>query len=410
MAAEEHTLDFDPYGPEFIRDPYPSYARLRERGPVHFLPDGPVYWILSYAGVVTSLTHKAFLKTPPEEFRRPAPPIPELPPAYADLKRYQGNLVASMLFVDPPDHTRLRSLVTRAFTPRVVEGMRPRIEAIADDLLRRAGQRGDMDLVSDFAFPLPATVIAELLGVPREDHVRFREWSNRIAGALDDRAPHEVHVSAYLADLELARYFDELVQARRGNPGDDLITELIAAEEEGDRLSLPETLAMCTLLLTAGHETTTNLIGMGTYHLLRHPEQREIVLAEPDRWPAAVNELLRFDAPVQRTNRWVYEDVEVDGHPFKRGDIVAPVMGAANRDPAAFANPDVLDVTRRETRHLAFGRGIHYCLGSSLATLEAVIAFRALFERFPGLRLAGDEPTWSPNTVVRGLRSLPVTW
>ncbi|MBX5465482.1 MAG: cytochrome P450 [Clostridia bacterium] len=402
------------YSAEFTRDPYPFYARMRETGPVHRLDGGneaaEVYWILSYEGVVTALSYKACLKQPPAEVGREPQPMPDLPPSHAHLKAYEGNLVASLLFLDPPAHTRLRSLVINAFTPRVMERLRPRVEEIAARLLWDAGKSGWMDVVSDFAFPLPATVIAELLGVPVEDRDRFRGWSNRIARGLDARAPKEAHFSAYLADLELAEYFDNLVKTRRARPDQDLISELIAAEEEGDRLSLPEILGMCTLLLTAGHETTTNLIGTGTYHLLRHPEQLEIVKEWPELWPTAVNELLRYDAPVQRTNRWLHEDIEIDGVPLPRGSLVAPVMGAANRDPKVFPDPDRLDVTRRENRHLAFGRGIHYCLGSSLAMLEAATAFRMLFEWFPSLRLVDDEPEWKPNTVVRGLVSLPVSF
>lgn len=397
-------MDFDPRDAGFVADPYPSYARLREKDPVHFVESMGVWWVTRYDDVREILQdHRRFGKELPEGsaavFDGAA-----VPAQYEELL----SAAPSMLFRDPPDHTRLRSLVTMAFTPKVAETLRPHIEAIAGTLLDAVVPTGRMDLVRDLAFPLPAIVIAELLGVPSEDRDRFRGWSSRIILGMDGTQNGAVQRSGFHATLELLQYFDQLIRERRGQPRGDLLTDLIAAEERGDRLRPEELLSTCVLLLVAGHETTTSLIGTGAYALLRHPKAPDWLRAHPESLPLAVEELLRYESPVQRTVRVASEEVALRGKTISKGELVATLLGSANRDPAVFTDPERLDLRRRENPHLAFGHGIHYCVGASLARTEAQVAFRVLLERFPNLRLDSSAPEWSPNTFIRCLRSLPV--
>ena len=390
-------LDFDPRRPDFVVDPYPFYDRLQREAPLQLLPATGDWWATRYQDALAVLTDPRFIKGPPARL--------ELPAAYAHLPPLQSSL----LMRDPPDHTRLRGLVGRAFTPRVVEGLRPRIGAIAADLLDQVTGRGHMDLMADFAFHLPAIVIAEMLGVPLGDRDRFKEWSRRIVLLLDPTQPEEARQAGWKAQLALLDYFHQLVGARRRHPQDDLIGALLAAEAEGERLNAGEVLTMCTLLLTAGHETTTNLIGGGTLALLRHPEQLRLLRAQPELLPSAVEELLRFEPPVHLDGRVAAVDVELGGQTIAAGQCVLAVIGAANRDPAFFRDPQRLDITRARNPHLSFGRGIHFCLGAPLARLETQIAFGELLRRLPDLALDLDAPPeWNPNIVIRGLTTLPV--
>jgi pimeloyl-[acyl-carrier protein] synthase len=318
-----------------------------------------------------------------------------------------------MLFRDPPDHTRLRTLVSKAFTPRVIEGLRPHIQQIVDGLLDRVRDRRAMDLIADLAFPLPVIVISEMLGVPAADRDRFRQWSLDVARSLDAIAlpvGPEVIERGNAARRALADYFRGLIAERRRRPQADLLSGLIAAEEQGDTLSQAELLATCVLLLVAGHETTVNLIGNGMLALLRHPAELRKLGAEPALLPSAVEELLRWDSPVQRTGRITATDVELGGTLIPKGALVSAVLGAANRDPAHFPEPDRLDLARPDNRHLAFGWGIHFCLGAPLARVEGQIAIGALARRLPGLALATDRPEWRESSALRGLRALPVTF
>ncbi len=388
--------------PEFIADPYPLYGRLRRWSPVHHLAELNVEVCTRYADVVTILSDPRFQKQDPDDGRPIAP----------------SGMQRSMLMLDPPDHSRLRALVNRAFTPKVVAALRPRIADIASGLLEAVTARtgpaaGRADLVADFAFPLPATVIAELLGVPVADHDRFHAWSSRIVNITDATRPPEVRADAAAAQRELRAYFAELIAARHAAgpaaPHDDFLAGLIAAEEAGDRLTLDEVLAMCALLLVAGHETTANLIASGTLTLLRHPDQLATLRRDPSLAANAVEELLRFESPVQRTGRRTNAPVELSGHRLPRGTTVVALLGAANRDPAIFPHPDRLDLRRANANHhLAFGRGIHFCLGSPLARLEAEVALPMLLERLPRLALDTDRPEWRPNSTIRSLRALPV--
>jgi cytochrome P450 len=314
----------------------------------------------------------------------------------------------SLLMVDPPDHTRLRNLVTRAFTPRRIERLRGRIQTMTDDLLDAAEARGDFDFIRDLAYPLPVMVIAELLGAPTGDRERFKRWSDDIAVILDPITTDVPMTQVDASYGEAAAYLRRLFAARREEPRDDLISALVAAEADGDRLSEIELVAICMLLLGAGHETTTNLLGNGVLALLRHPEQRERLQAEPGLVEDAVEELLRYDSPVQITDRVATEDLELHGHRIRSGQVVGLILGAANRDPDQFSDPDCLDLGRTDNRHLAFGHGIHFCLGAALARLEAQIVLRTFLDRFP--RFTGDpnQTDYKRSMVLRGLQSFPL--
>ena len=316
-----------------------------------------------------------------------------------------------MLEKDGDDHRRLRRLVTKAFTPRMVEALRPRIQAIADELLDRVEARGEMDLVEELAFPLPIIVIAELLGVPASDRDRFRVWSDAIVTPA--LSPDQVARFGGLME-EFVGYLRALFDERRRAPGEDLISALVSVEEGGDTLTESELSSMVALLVVAGHETTVSLIGNATLALLTHPEQRAELEHEPTLLPRAIEELVRWDGPVERAlTRWATVDVELAGQTIRRGEAVVAVLGSADRDPARFADPDVLDLdAERDAKHVGFGRGSHYCLGAPLARLEAEIALATLLRRLPGLRLAVPpaELRWRAVPLFRSLAALPVAW
>jgi cytochrome P450 len=318
-------------------------------------------------------------------------------------------LARNMLDTDPPDHQRLRSLVQKAFTPRLMERMRPRVQAIADALLDAVQERGKMDLIDDYAFPLPITVIAELLGVPAEDRNKFREWSN---AAVSGDTTQEYLEKILLPHMQaFTNYLRAMFEEKRKNPKDDLISGLVRAEEAGDKLSEDELLGMVFLLLIAGHETTVNLIGNGVLALLQHPDQLQKLRDDPSLIKPAIEELLRYDGPVETsTERFAREDIAIGGTVIPKGEIVMVVIASADHDPERFMDPDALDITRAHNRHLAFGKGIHFCLGASLARMEGQIAIGKLLRRMSELRLA-DPPeslTWRPGMVLRGLKGLPV--
>ncbi len=317
-------------------------------------------------------------------------------------------LAKVLLFMDAPDHTRVRGLVSKAFTPRTVEQLRPRIAALADELLAPLRRLGRFDVINDFAFALPVTVICELLGVPAADRELFRQQTREMAAVLDLDATAEQLGRAAGAALTFTAYLVPLFDERRRAPQHDLISALVAAEQEGDRLGTDELLTTVMLLLVAGHETTTNLIGNGLLALLRHPDQLATLRATPALMPSAVEELLRFDPPVRRAVRIALEDAVVDGQDVRAGEHVLAMLDAANHDPTVFACPDTLDITRDARRHVTFGAGPHYCLGASLARTEAQVAFAAL-TALPELELATAEPSWRPIETLHALESLPVT-
>ena len=396
----------DLFDPVFKADPYPTYARLRSSAPVHraAMPDGRGVWLITrYEDVLAVLKDERFVKDwrsalTPEQLAE-IPPIPEV------MKPLSRN----MLDTDPPDHERLRALVSKAFTPRLIERMRPRVQAIADGLLDAVQDKGEMDLIDDYAFPLPITVIAELLGVPAEDRNNFREWSD---AAVSGNASQEYLEEILIPHMQaFTDYLRALFEEKHEESKDDLISALVLAEQAGDTLSEDELLGMVFLLLVAGHETTVNLISNGTLALLRHPEQLQTLRDNPSLIKPAVEELLRYDGPVETsTERFAREDVAIGETVIPRGEMVLVVIAAADRDPRRFPDPDALDIARVNNKHLAFGKGIHHCLGAPLARMEGQIAIGTLLSRMQNLRLkvSPEALAWRPGMVLRGLQSLPV--
>ena len=367
----------------FLTDPYSYYAELRAEHPVYF-DEGRECWILTRYDDVSSV-----LK---------------------DDTRFSAaqNAGLSMLVSDPPDHTRLRTLVNKAFTPRAVQRLAPRIEGLVDELLASAAGRSEIDVIADFAYPLPLTVIAEMMGVESERRDFFREASQKIAVSLGPIATPEIAQKAIEGRDMLVGYFSELIERRKLDPQDDLISGLIAAEDRGDFLRHGELLAMLVLLLVGGHETTVNLIGNGLYALLRHPDQLARLRDDASIEKQAIEEFLRYDSPVQYTGRVAVADIEMRGQRIRKGNGVRMRLGAAKRDPEMVDAPDELDVARDPCPHLAFGFGIHFCLGAQLARLEARIALTKLIRRFPSIQLGDGLFRWRPAPVLRGLEALPV--
>jgi cytochrome P450 len=409
------TLDssvFSPLAPEFQADPYPFYAMLRANAPILFYSEWNSWFILAHDDCVNLMRHPSTGREILNVMTREELGwTSETPAKYQHVVNLRNGW---LLFRDPPDHTRLRGLVHKAFTPRVVERLRDRIQKLTDDLIDAAIAKGGMDIMTDFATPLPVAVIAELLGVPPMDHDRFRRWSRDLASTLEIQGSMEVWDRAVPAAKEYDEYLRELAAERRARPQDDLITALVQVEDSGDTLTEDELVSTCTLLLTAGHETTVNLIGNGLHAALTHPDQWAALTGATgeDRQAVikgAVEEFLRYDSPVQMTTRWIMEDMEFQGHTFNKGQDVALIFGAANRDPERFDDPDRLDVRRDNAgKHLAFGSGIHFCLGAPLARLEGQIAFETLSRRLPGMSLAAD-PVRRPAYILRGFESMPVT-
>lgn len=391
--------------PEFKADPFPFYARLRADAPV--LPvtvprTGRAWLVTRYDDVAAALKDDRLLKNQrdaltPEQLRK-ARTVPRM---FAALER-------GLLSLDGGDHDRLRVLVHQAFTPRRIELMREQMQTLADDLLDRAERRGGpVDLIADYALPLPLTMIGRIIGVPEEDHLRFSAWSTTLIGAASRRNP----LLAVPSVLMFLRYLRRLVAERTARPRDDLASALAAAREGDDRLTADEILSMLVLLLTAGHETTVNLIGSGTLALLQHPDQLSRLRADPTLVRTGVEELVRFVVPAeQATQRYTREDVEIAGVRIPQGELVLAVLASANRDAAHFDDPDSLDLSRRPNRHLSFGQGVHYCLGAPLARLEAEIALTTLLRRAPDLRLATapEQLRWRGGFILRGLEELPV--
>ena len=408
-AVADGSLVWDPFDPAWVEDPYPVYAELRRANPVHRSPLG--FWVFTRHADCLALLRDRRSSSDARNVRAGSLGefgVVDLPePGGAD-----GVLaeLAPFLFRDPPDHTRLRGLVQKAFTPRVVERLRPRIEQLCDDLLDDALERGRIDLVADVASPLPVQVIVEMLGVPAEDHEQFRVWSDALARGLDPDflLPPEAVQRRLGAIMSFAAYFGALIEQRRARPRDDLVSRLIEAEEQGDVLTPGELLSTCILLLVAGHETTVNLISGGALALLEHPDQLARLRSDPAVVRSGIEEMLRYDPPVQLTGRVALEDMEVGGAHVAAGDFSMLLLGSANRDPAAFADPDTFDVARTDNNHLGFGFGIHHCLGAPLARLEAQIVLPALFRRCRRVERADDHLTYKENVVLRGLASLPV--
>jgi cytochrome P450 len=392
--------------PGFVSDPYPLYRWLRDRQPVRKDPLAPAWVLTRYDDVLEMLRDPRFRKDPFAADRLPRLVRKQLGVGNEETR---GDVdVISLLFLDPPAHTRVRGIFSRAFTPASLTELRPMIESIARKRLDHAAPSGCMDIIADLAYPLPVIIIAELLGFPAEDYQQIKQWSDDFAAALSLNASSEQQGRAAQARAEIRGYFDRLVSGLKSTPNDTLLSRLLLSEEEPGGLNREEIFSNCVLLLSAGHETTTNLIGNGMLALLRNPDQWEMLVRSPDLIESAVEELLRFDCPVQWTSRLAGEAIEVNGQVIPTGEIVLGSLGSANRDPARFNDADRLDIRRTDNKHLAFGSGIHFCLGAALARMEMQIVLREMSSRFPRMKLAKKRLKWLKGLTFRGVKSLPV--
>ena len=393
---------------EFMEDPYPTLRRLREEDPVHW-SDSIGGWVLTrYDDIVTTFKDVSHFSNE----GRLAKVVEYLPAesreefkAFEDHYRQKG-----LIHSDPPDHTRFRGLITKAFPPRVVESMRPRIQEIVDEFLDAALKNGGMDVIKDLAIPVPVTVLSEIFGVPKSDVSLFKGWADDLLAFQGvNKPPRETIHRSQRALLAIRSYLSELIQEKRRQPGKDLLTELAAVESEGDKLSEPELLNSCITLLVAGHETTTSLIGNGIFTLLRHPDQWQLLRNDPSLLTSAIEEILRYESPIARQPRLMKQDAEMGGKPIRQGEMVFQMLNGANRDPAYFTDPDRFDIRREKNRHIAFGLGIHFCVGAPLARTEGQIVFSTVMERLPGLRLVDERPNWDmQKPAARMLKTLPV--
>jgi cytochrome P450 len=393
-------VTYNPLSSRVYLNPYPKYAELRRKAPIHWSPLMDAWVVTRYTHVDTILRdHKRFSNDPRQRRRTRVPRT-------TAMVEQGGGL--SMLFVDPPEHTRLRSLVNKAFTPQAIAALMPRITAIVNELLDQIPDPSRFDLIETLAYPLPVMVMAELLGIPAQDRAQFKRWSERRARVIEPTITTREIRAANEAMHETEAYFRTIIAARRQEPRDDLISTLLAEEESGEQLSEDELLVMLRLLLIAGNETTTNLIGNGLLALLRHPEQWQMLRANPSLIDSAVEECLRYDTPVQVDFRVALEETEIGQQRLRRGQGMMLLLGAANRDPEMFSDAERFDITRRDANHLAFGRGVHHCLGAQLARVEGRLAFTGLLARFRDLRLLTPTPPYKNNVVLRGLRALPL--
>lgn len=398
------TVEYNPFAPGMLANPYAMYRALRENDPIH-RSEMMESWVLTrYDDIDKVLMDNRFSSDRAKANTRFSQMMREQQEQYGPMSTAQ-----TMLTSDPPDHTRLRKLVSKAFTPRAVLDLRPRIQEIVDYLLAEAGERGEFDIIHDLAYPLPVIVIAEMLGVPPEDRARFKHWSDIVVATLGGPfTPPEVMEAGRVAIEELAEYLGTVIAERRAEPRNDLISGLIASEEGGQVLSEEEIFSTCILLLIAGNETTTNLIGTSMLALFRNPDQIDRLRKDLSLMPSAVEELLRYAGPVHGTGRVPKEDIEIAGHVFHEGEMVFTLIAAGNRDPSHYPDPDKLDVGRNPTDHLALGDGIHFCLGAPLARAEAQIAIGSLIDRFPKLRLLDEDPEWGGTFIIRGVKRLTV--
>ncbi|MEV1062668.1 cytochrome P450 [Streptomyces sp. NPDC050263] len=404
MAAVDD-LSFDPWDPAFVSDPYPAYAELRERGRVIYYEPTDQWLVPRHADVSALLRERRLGRTyqhrfTHEDFGRTAPPAEQEP--FHTLNDH------GMLDLEPPDHTRIRRLVSKAFTPRTVEQLKPYVRRLAGELVDRLVAAGGGDLLSDVAEPLPVAVIAEMLGIPESDRAPLRPWSADICGMYELNPAEDVAARAVRASVEFSEYLRELIAARRKEPGEDLISGLIAAHDEGDRLTEQEMISTCVLLLNAGHEATVNATVNGWQALFRNPDQLAALRADHTLVPSAVEELMRYDTPLQLFERWVLDEIEIAGTTIPRGAEVALLFGSANHDGEVFRDPGRLDLTRQDNPHISFSAGIHYCIGAPLARIELAASMTALLEKAPTLASAA-EPRRKPNFVIRGLEDLSVT-
>jgi cytochrome P450 len=408
LSTSEKALDDLLVSQEFMEDPYPLLRQLREEDPVHW-SDSIGGWILTrYDDMVTTFKDTAHFSNE----GRLAKAVAYLPPeTRAEFKTFEDHYrQRSLIHSDPPDHTRLRSLVTKAFNARVVEGMRPRMQEIVNEVFDRTLAAGSMDVIKDLAIPLPVTVLAEILGVPKADVHLFKDWADGVLAFQGLNKPGvETLRRSQAAILGIRGYLGALLKEKKHHPGQDLLSELAAAESEGEKLSETELVSTCITLLVAGHETTTSLIGNGIWALLRYPEEWQMLKDDPSLVPSAVEEILRFESPVARQPRLMKVDTEMGGKTLRQGEMLFQMLNAANRDPAYFTDPDTFDIRRQKNRHIAFGLGAHFCVGALLARSEGNVVFSTLVKRLPQLRLVDEKPDWDvhkPNS--RMLKTLHV--
>jgi cytochrome P450 len=391
----------------FYANPYPTYELLRTHDPVHWSPQWGGWLLTRYDDVVAMLRNvrrfsnvgrmSSFLSQLPEQIRD-------------ELRPFEDHFKQGLINSDPPDHTRIRGLLSKAFTTLIVEAQRPEIELIVDGLLDGVLKRGQMDVIKDFSFLIPTTVIAQMLGVPVRDRDQFAKWAEDITAFVGTgRVIPELAVSAQTSLMELREYFRRLIELCRLNPQDNLVTALASAEDQGGLLNEAELLSVCVTLLLAGYGTTMSFIGNAVLALLRNPEALETLRQDPSLVTPAIEELLRYDGPIHRQWRIATEDVELHGRQIRKGQLVAAMLGAANRDPAQFPKPDTLDIARHDGYHIAFGSGIHFCLGAPLARMESQIAVKSLICRCPRLRLLDEIPKWRQDITIHGLTSLAVS-
>jgi len=399
-------LDLDLKALPNVYDPFPVYGWLRDHEPVHWSRSLNAWAVTRYADVLEIFEQP--LRFSSDRFRKIDEKYASRRPA---VQAVGAILEDWLVFRDPPDHTRLRSLLQKSFTPTQLDNSRVRIQTTVDRLLDLVAARGEMDFIRAVAFPLPATVIAVLLGAPTEDIDLIKQWSDRLAAYLGGAVDGKDNFGEARAGVaQLVDYFVALLRERQRNPRDDLMSLMLRAEHDGERLSREEVVANCVLLLFAGHETTTNLLGNGLFHLLRHPDQTRLLAQHPALTPAAVEEFLRYDGPVPGTIKVATEDIDWHGRTIRRGDMVLPFMSSANRDPRQFPRAELLDIQREPNRNVAFAYGIHFCLGAPLARLEGQLTFETLLRRLPGLAVQSPEPRWKPMIFLRGLESLMVSW
>jgi cytochrome P450 len=384
---------------EYLANPYKLYSAIRNSHDVYFAKDLGHYWLMRHSDCSHLLSSRDFGKDIEESFSGAS--------GYSGPSTGMDDPYRSILFLDPPRHTKLRQLVTKAFTPKAIESLRPFIREISEELARTRHDSPFYDIIQDFAGPIPAFTIARMLGVPREDMTKFKKWSDDAVLALDVAASKEEEQLAADARLNLSNYFQKLIERKKLNVENDVLSDLITAEESGSRLSYIELIVMCNLLLIAGHETTTNLIGNGFLALLKTRDQFDMLRDDRTLLKSAVEELLRFDPPVQRDSRALYKDATFSGQILPRGSTVTAIIGSANRDPDVFDNPDSLDITRKDNPHLSFSKGIHYCLGAQLAKMEGEIAFDVLCDRFKTPELY-EEPVWRRNSNMHGMETLKI--
>jgi cytochrome P450 len=392
---------YNPMEPSYVRDPYPMLKRMREEDPVHFFAPAGGWFLTRYADIWSLMRDPRALSLPADQMSIGGGKAQREGPFQRAMRKW-------LVLLDPPDHTRLRNLLNKSFTPKVIARLGTSVLEIADELLDAALQKRDVDLMRDYTNPLPLLVIAGQLGIPREDRTRFKLWSDAIANAMDPIYGYAHREAGDRATLEMFAYLREIAEDRKSSPREDLLSLMISAEEAGDRLSMDELLANSMLLLFAGNETTTGLLGNAVVALLENRDEEALLRARPELMPSAIEEFLRYETPTHTTGRVLASDMEIGGKQVPKGARVICILGAANRDPEAFEDPDILDVQREDNKHLAFGTGHHFCLGNHLARLEARVALGRLLERTKHFELTERHIQWRATVALRGPKALPM--